>query len=71
MPEAVHGTLHSMSAQLVTHRYQTAAPGAPRKALKSSCGVYKVRLRQSLRPTPQQVTATVSAPGQKVVRDDA
>lgn len=31
-----------------THRYHTARPGAPRKALKSSCGVYRVRLRQSL-----------------------
>lgn len=31
-----------------TDRYHTACPGAPRKALKSSCGVYRVRLRQSL-----------------------
>lgn len=31
-----------------THRYQTARPGAPLKAVKFSCGVYRVRLRQSL-----------------------
>lgn len=38
----------SRSSRQFTHRYHTAAPGAPLKELKSSCDEYSVRLRQSL-----------------------